>query len=79
MKVIKPSKHVYVLVPSTKDDFLPNVKSLVEVEDNGNGYHVNFPSHSSCSADRLMSLQYGDLEYLAKVWNKMRKEVKYVV
>ena len=47
-----------------KTGYSPGVETLCKVVDNGNGYTVKFPSHSSVYADIYMSIDYAQAEYL---------------
>lgn len=42
----------------------PHVKKLLTMKNNGNGYTIKFHSHSSCVADRYLSLDYSEAYFL---------------
>ena len=46
------------------DDYCLNVKDLLVLTDNGNGYFVKSHSYVSTQADTVFNLSYADIEYL---------------
>ena len=67
---VKKEENIATLIASKKDDFCPHVDKLMEVVDNQNGYYVKIFSHSSCHADKIFNLDYGDLEMLSLIHKK---------
>lgn len=57
-----------------KTGYSPGVETLCKVVDNGNGYTVKFPSHSSVYADIYMSIDYAESEYLRLILNFIEME-----
>ena len=44
--------------------YCSNVKDLLILKDNGNGYFVKSRSYISTEADKVFNLSYSDIEYL---------------
>lgn len=44
--------------------YYPEVKNLMVLENNGNGYYVKTQSYTSVEADHLFNLDYSEIEYL---------------
>jgi hypothetical protein len=44
--------------------YCSNVKDLLTLKDNGNGYFVKSHSYVSTQADTVFNLSYSDIEYL---------------
>ena len=53
-----------IKVQAGDDDYCPNVKNLLILTDNGNGYFVKLKSYVSTEADQVFNLDYAALEYL---------------
>ena len=53
-----------IKVQADDDDYCPNVKNLLILTDNGNGYFVKRKSYVSTEADQVFNLDYAALEYL---------------
>lgn len=56
--------------------YVAGVDKLAVIRDNGNGYTVKFPSHSSVYADIFMSLDYSQAEYLLLGLKEFAKDWK---
>ncbi len=50
------------------EGYCPNVKDLLILTDNGNGYLVKRKSYVSTESDQVFSLDYAALEYLYLVY-----------
>ena len=60
------------------DDYCPNVKDLLILTDNGNGYFVKRKSYVSTEADQVFNLDYAALEYLYFAYKAiLEKESSY--
>ena len=46
------------------EGYCSNVKDLLTLKDNGNGYFVKSHSYVSTQADTVFNLSYSDIEYL---------------
>ena len=53
------------------EGYCPNVKDLLILEDNGNGYFVKRKSYTSIEADQVFNLDYAALEYLYYAYKAM--------
>lgn len=47
-----------------KGGYSSNVKDLLILKDNGNGYYVKSKSYNSTDPDRVFNLDYSEIEYL---------------
>lgn len=46
------------------EGYCSDVKNLMTLEDNGNGYYVKSKSYTSVEADHVFNLDYSEIEYL---------------
>lgn len=44
--------------------FNENVKTIMSIQNNGNGYYVKTKSYSSIKPDHVFNLDYAEIEYL---------------
>lgn len=47
-----------------QEGYCSNVKDLLILKDNGNGYYVKSKSYTSVQPDRVFNLDYSEIEYL---------------
>jgi len=47
-----------------QEGYCSNVKDLLILKDNGNGYYVKSKSYTSVQPDKVYNLDYCDIEYL---------------
>lgn len=60
------------------EGYSPNVKSLMTLTDNGNGYFVKSKSYMSIQADKVFNLDYSELEYLYEAWKAVLEHTNKV-
>lgn len=53
-----------------------HVETLLELQDNGNGYYVKFPSFSSTIPHHILNLDYSEIEYIWLAYKALRKYEK---
>lgn len=47
-----------------QEGYCSNVKDLLVLKDNGNGYYVKSKSYNSTTPDHVFNLDYSELDYL---------------
>lgn len=47
-----------------QEGYCSNVKDLMTLKDNGNGYYVKSKSYTSVQPDHVFNLDYSEIEYL---------------
>ena len=56
------------------EGYCPNVKDLLILTDNGNGYFVKLKSYVSTEADQVFNLDHAALEYLYFAYKAILKK-----